>query len=61
MCLICHRRKPVPKHVHESRPIVPTQRTPPKDPNAIFEPFQLASVELHNKKVRWAFWDGRDG
>ncbi|GLC46506.1 hypothetical protein PLESTB_000334200 [Pleodorina starrii] len=45
------KRNPVPKHVHESRPIVPTQRTAPKDPNEVFEPFQLASVELHNKKM----------
>lgn len=45
------RRNPVPKHVHEARPIDPRQRSEPKDPKAIFEPFQLASLELHAKKV----------
>ncbi|GLI66600.1 hypothetical protein VaNZ11_010521, partial [Volvox africanus] len=45
------KRNPVPKHVYESRPIVPTPRSAPKDPNEVFEPFQLASVELHNKKM----------
>ncbi|KAG2425232.1 hypothetical protein HXX76_013817 [Chlamydomonas incerta] len=45
------RRNPVPKHVHEARPIDPRQRSEPKDPKAIFEPFQLASLELHAKKT----------
>ncbi|KXZ43065.1 hypothetical protein GPECTOR_105g97 [Gonium pectorale] len=45
------KRNPVPKHVHESRPIVPVVRSEPKKPAAIFEPFNLASVELHNKRM----------
>ncbi|KAG2481943.1 hypothetical protein HYH03_019097 [Edaphochlamys debaryana] len=45
------RRNPVPKHVHEQRSIDPAPKTTPKKPTDIFAPFQLASLELHNKKM----------
>ncbi|GFR45842.1 hypothetical protein Agub_g7208, partial [Astrephomene gubernaculifera] len=43
--------KPVPKHVLQSKPLSPQPKSSPKDPHAVFAPFQLASVERHNKKL----------
>lgn len=42
----------MPKHVHEARPIVPVTKSTPKDPQELFEPFNLASLDRHNKQVR---------
>jgi hypothetical protein len=41
----------VPKHVREHRPIDGFAKVPhsPKDPHQIFQPFQLASMEKHEK------------
>ncbi len=49
------RRNLVPKHVHESRPIVPVTKSTPKDPQELFEPFNLVSLDRHNKQVRPCF------
>lgn len=44
------KRHVVPAHVHESRPVEGFRaHSSPRDPQDVFQPFQLASMEMHEK------------